>query len=348
MGDLADTPSDPAPSRASRAGWLLLLLLPLGLAALLAGRGPDGGRTVVVYTAMSSEDVGALLPAFEAATGIRAEPLLLGSGEALQRILAERERPACDVVFGVSPDQLEAHAGLLEPWSPPEAGRELDPALPGGQRWSPWSGLVLALIVNERLCPPERAPRGWRDLADPRLQGQVALARPDKSGSSYMHLAAVLERLGEQEGWEVVAGITRNAQLAASSSAVPRLVNDGEAAVGLTLEDAAWRYVAGGGPVRLVHPVEGTAVAADGVALVAGAPHPEEARAFVAWALSREAQTLLATRVGRRPVRRDVPPPEGLPGLEALGAVPYPLARASAAQPDVLARWRETLAAVGK
>ena len=37
-----------------------------------------------------------------------------------------------------------------------------------------------------------------------------------------------------------------------------------------------------------------------------------------------------------------------IPGLEAAGAFPYPLARAAAAQPEVLARWRETLAAVGK
>lgn len=345
MGEPTEPATDSPPSRAGarRLVWGVLLLLPLGLAALLAGGDSEGGRRVVVYSAMSSEDVAALLPAFEAATGIQADRLLLGSGEALQRIVAERERPACDVVFGVSPDQLEAHAELFEPWTPPGVSEALDPALPGGKRWLPWSGLVLALVVNERLCPPERAPRGWRDLVEPRFAGQVVMARADKSGSSYMHLAAILDRLGEDAGWRVIDGITRNARQVGGSSAVPRLVNDGEATVGLTLEDAAWRYVQGGGPVRLVHPAEGTAVAADGVALVAGAPHPEEAKAFVAWALSKEAQTLLATRVGRRPVRKDVPPPAGLPSLEAVGAFRYPLSQAVDEQARVLGRWRETV-----
>lgn len=334
-----------APRSPRRALWALLLLLPLALAAVLAGRGPaSGGRSVVLYTAMASEDVARLLPAFEASSGIRAEVVKLGSGDALQRLAAERERPACDVIFGVSPDQLEAHQELFAAYTPAGAAA-LDPAFRGGERWTPWSGLVLALVVNEARLPPGEPPRGWRDLADPRFAGKLVQARPDKSGSAYMHLAGALHLLGEEQGWPVVQAIAAQARQAPGSAAVPRFVADGEAAVGLTLEDSAWRYVQGGGGVKLVHPVEGAPVAADGLALVAGAPHPAEAKAFLEWALSVEAQTLLATEVGRRPVRRDVPGPAGLPTLEQVGAVPYPLAWAVAEQERLLARWRELSAA---
>ena len=323
-----------------RAAWGLLLLLPLLGAALLAARGPGAsGRTVVLYTAMASGDVNELLPAFSAATGIGTEVIYLGSGDALQRLAAERARPACDVIFGVAPDQLEAHQDLFQAFTPPGA-EAIDPALRGGERWTPWSALVLVLIVNQERLPPGGPPRGWRDLAEPRFQGRVATARPDRSGSAYMHLAMMLERLGP-DGPEVVRRLFQQAQIAPGSAAVPRLVADGEAAVGLTLEDSAWRYVQGGGALTLVHPAEGTAVAADGMALVAGAPHPEEARAVLSWALSPQAQTLLATRVGRRAVRRDVPRPAGLPALEAVGAVPYPLAGAVERQAARLALWRE-------
>lgn len=323
-----------------RALWALLLVLPLLVVALLSSRGPSAsGPVVVLYTAMASEDVERLLPAFEAESGIRAEVVKLGSGDALQRLQAERERPACDVIFGVSPDQLEAHQDLFQPFTP--AGAEaLDPAFVGGARWTPWSALVLALIVNEERLPPGGAPRGWRDLADPRFAGQIVQARPDKSGSAYMHLAGALHLLGEEQGWPIVQAIARNARLAPGSAAVPRLVADGEAAVGLTLEDSAWRYVQGGGPVKLVHPSEGAPVAADGMALIAGAPHPTPGKAFLEWALSREAQTLLASAVGRRPVRRAVPAPSGLPSLQAAGAVPYPLAWSVAEQPRLLEAWR--------
>ena len=45
---------------------------------------------------------------------------------------------------------------------------------------------------------------------------------------------------------------------------MPRFVNDGEAVVGVTLEDNAYLYVKGGGPVAIVYPEDGTSAIADG------------------------------------------------------------------------------------
>jgi iron(III) transport system substrate-binding protein len=42
---------------------------------------------------------------------------------------------------------------------------------------------------------------------------------------------------------------------------VLRFVNDGWPAIGVPLEDAALRYKEGGGPVELVYPTKGPAIA---------------------------------------------------------------------------------------
>lgn len=325
------------PMSSRRPVLVVVVLACVAAAALLLGRGGSSERRVVLYTALSQDALAVLVPRLEQDLGLRADVIPAGSGEVVQRLRAERGRPRCDVVFGIAGDQLEACADLLAEHAPREADR-LDPTLRVGTRWHPFTALLLVLIVNTERLPAEQAPRGWEDLARPDLRGLVSSARADTSGSAYMQLRAVLELFGPR-GWDVYRGLLANATLAPGSSAVPRLVNDGEAAVGVTLEDSALRYVRGGGPVRIVYPAEGTYAAPDGVALVQGGPNLEAGRAFVDWVLSRPIQDLLAERVGRRGVRLDAAPPPGLPALATIKTLRYDFAAAAAQQDDLLRRW---------
>lgn len=331
----------------SRRRIVALLVAGLVLAALLLGRGGGGGgRRVVLYTAHSQDALDLLVPRLLADTGLEADVVSGPSGDVVQRLRAERTRPRCDVVFGIAGDQLEACADLLAEHAPREADR-LVPALRVGTRWQPYTSLLLVLLVNTERLPGDRAPRGWRDLAREDLAGLVSSARADKSGSSYMQLRCVLDAFGA-EGWDVYRGLLKNVAFAPGSAAVPRLVNDGMAAVGVTLEDSALRYVRGGGPVRIVYPEEGTVAAPDGIALVAGAPHAEEARRFIDWALSKPIQDLLAEKVGRRGARVDAAPVPGLPALEQVKTLPYDFGRAAAEKEALLTRWTALAAELGR
>ena len=60
---------------------------------------------------------------------------------------------------------------------------------------------------------------------------------------------------------------------------MPKGVADGEYQAGLTYEDAAMRQVAGGAPVGVIYPQDGTSVPPDGNALIKGAKHPKAAQA---------------------------------------------------------------------
>lgn len=325
-----------------------LALAGLALAVALLGGGGDGPR-VVVYSAHAQSIIDALRPEFERETGITVEVIKLGSGDVIQRVLAEKDAPQCDVIWSIAGDQLQGHPELLERYRPP-AWKQIAPAYQravGDAPWLPYTAIMPVLMVNTSKLAEDQRPRGWADLTAPRFKGKLSSARADKSGSSYMQLETVLA-LFKERGWDTYRGILANAVLSGSSSAVPRLVNDGEALVGITLEDNAQRYVAGGGPVAIVYPQEGTSTAPDGIALVEGAPHPEPAKRFIAWALSKPVQDRLVKAMGRRSVRVDGAAPSGLPPLSEIKTFPYDVAGAAAHKEEHVKRFHELLAGLGK
>jgi iron(III) transport system substrate-binding protein len=341
---------------ASRAGPLvglaLLAVVGIGFGIFLRGEGPAEGRVVSVYTAHGQDALDALVPRFEEQTGIRVEVVKLGSGEVIQRVAAERGAPRCDVIWSIGGDQLAAQGELLERHRPDALWSALDPAYRsavGEDPWLPYTVILPVLIVNTKHLPEGKRPRGWADLSAAELQGKVSTARADKSGSAFLQIATILNlEAGEQAGWSLVDALLERAVLSGSSSAVPRFVNDGEALVGLTLEDNAQRYVRAGGPVEIVYPLEGTRVAPDGLALVKGAPHRSEAEAFIAWALSSETQAFLVQTLGRRSVRADVAAPPGLPPLAELKVSPHDFKWAAEHKDAVVARWRKRVTELGK
>lgn len=202
-----------------------------------------------------------------------------------------------------------------------------------------WVGVVLSsfgIVYNREVLGMLGVgePRTWADLAEPRLAGWVALSDPAHSGSIAVTYETILRRMGWMEGWALLRRVFANARyFTASSSRVPVDVSAGEAAAGMCI-DFYGRFQAGaigGGRLGYVDPPFMTAVTADPVAILRGAPSRRAAEAagkrasesladqFVRWLLSQEAQVLWQRRVDaaveprpvrfelrRMPVRRDV------------------------------------------
>lgn len=160
-------------------------------------------------------------------------------------------------------------------------------------------GVVYNRDVLDMLGVPE--PTTWADLQDPRLRKWVALADPGHSGSIAATYNTIVRRLGWTEGWGVLRRIYANSRyFTASSSKVPVDVSAGEAAAGMCI-DFYGRYQAGaigGNRVGYVDPPRMTAITADPVTILRGAPHKALANDFVIWLLSREGQRLWQARVG--------------------------------------------------
>jgi iron(III) transport system substrate-binding protein len=298
---------------------------------------------VSVYTAHKAEIVERLIPEFEKLTGIKADIVKAGSGDIINRVRAEAANPQADVIWSIGAELLEANSDLLEPYTPKDADL-IDEAFRTDSAWIPYTGILTVLMVNTDKLQPEDYPKTWLDLADERFAADISSARADSSGSAYIQLATVLRIYGADEaGWDKYAGIFENFALSESSGAVPRFVNDGEAAVGITLEDNAYLYVKGGGPVAIVYPEDGTSALADGMALVKGAANPEAGKAFIDWALSKETQELAVQELGRRPIRTDVAPSGDLKPMGEIELIDYDISWAAENRDAFIEKWNELL-----
>ena len=317
----------------NKLALVLLLLCAMGLALVGAQ------ARVVAYTAHEEDIIAGMVPLCKAETGMVLEFVKLASGDVIKRVTAEAANPQCDVIWSIGGEQLEANSGVLEKYIPKDWDK-IDPVFKVGTNWLPYTGIMNVLVVNTQLVPAGRMPKGWADLTDPWWKGKVSSATPDKSGSSYMQLSNVLLAF-KDKGWDVYEGILANFFISTSSGAVPKYVNDGEALVGITLEDNAYRYVQGGGPVKIVYPVEGVIAAPDGIAMVKGAPHPEAAKKFIDWCLSPSAQNFLVDKMGRRPVRIDGKTPAGLPPLKQVKTLPYNFAEAAKNKNDYVKKFTD-------
>ncbi len=306
-----------------------------------AGGGAQAAGTVVVYTAHRASIVEALVPRFEKETGIKVDVVKAGSGDIIKRVKAEAGAPRADVIWSIGGEELQANNALLQAYTPKDAA-ELSPKFKGGINWLPYSGIVNVFIVNTKLVKPADMPKSWMDLTKPEWKGKISMARADSSGSAFMQLATVLTIYGDDDkGWGIYAKLMGNTIFSDSSGAVPRFVNDGEQAVGVTLEDNALDYVHGGGPVKIVYPSDGTSAGADGIALVKGAPHAENGKAFIDWCLSKNTQSYIVNSLGRRSVRTDVPSGKDVPPMEDVKTVDYNLPWVASHTAAFVKHWTE-------
>jgi iron(III) transport system substrate-binding protein len=335
-----DPDSDEGTNTTMKKRTLLLGSIFTAALAFAPGAAQAAG-TVVVYTAHRASIVEALVPRFEKATGIKVDVVKAGSGDIIKRVKAESGAPRADVIWSIGGEELQANSALLQPYTSKDAAA-LSPKFKGGTNWLPYSGIVNVFIVNTKLVKPADMPKSWMDLTRPEWKGKISMARADSSGSAFMQLATVLTIYGDNaKGWGVYSKIMANTIFSDSSGAVPRFVNDGEQAVGVTLEDNALDYVRGGGADKIVYPSDGTSAAADGIALVKGAPHADNGKAFIDWCLSKDTQSYLVSAMGRRSVRSDVPSGSDVPPITDVKTVDYNLPWVASHTAAFLKHWTE-------
>lgn len=310
--------------------------------ALIPATGWAQSGTVSVYTAHAPEIYNEIVPKFEAATGITVSLVQAGSGDIVQRARAEAASPLADVIWSVGGESLEANSDLLEAYASAH-DEMIDPLYKVGTNWLPYTGIPMVFVVNTDMVSADEMPTSWADLADGKWDQKIAFAGADGSGSAFMQLATVLDVYGEEEGWELFEAMMGNFIVTNSSGRVPRGTADGEFAIGLTLEEAAQRYVAGGAPVTIVYPEPATSALPDAVALVKDGPNPEAGKAFVDFVLSQEIQEFLVETMQRRSIRTDVAQPEGLPGLDEVAIQNYDMAWAGAERDAIIRRYLSIL-----
>ena len=319
----------------------LLLLSGCAQGTDVSAFAPGEEERLVIYTSHKEEVYGPIIKEFQQRTGIWVEVVTGGSGELLERIAMEAEggQPACDLMFGGGVESLAAYEDCFEPCTPEGVENLRGVGLSEGGLWTPFSSLPLVLIYNTRLVS-EGELTGWADLLDPRWKGRIAFADPTVSGSSYT-AALTLFSCIEGDDWDILAALVDNLDGGAlpDSGDVVESVRSGSRYIGVTLEETALKQRSP--ELGIVYPAEGTSAVPDGCALIKGAKHAENARAFLDFVLGRDVQELLVSDLHRRSVRTDVHAPEDLPSEAELGIIDYDVHWAGALKEEFIRRWTE-------
>lgn len=319
--------------------FLILSACAAGGDADLAALAPADAERLTIYTSHKEAVYGPIVKEFEERTGIWVEVVTGGTGELLERIASEAASPRCDVMFGGGVESLLSYGSLFESYTGAGAGL-LKPGLrQEADLWTPFSSLPVVLIYNTRLVSPGEVT-GWADLLNETWKGKIAFADPAVSGSSYTAAITMLTAL-EGDDWELLEWFIENldGQVLSDSGDVVTAVASGNCYVGVTLEETALKRQAQGDNIAIVYPVEGTSDLPDGTALIAGAPHRDNARAFLEFVQSEDVQSLVVSDFFRRSVRVDVADREDLPAADELALLDYDVAWASAVKEEFLRRW---------
>lgn len=317
---------------ATRHRFAFALSLAFVLSSLVSCAGNPNERTVVVYTSVDQVFSEPVLQRFEQQTGIRV--LAVYDVEAAKttglvaRLVAEKDRPRADVFWNGEFAQTMAldHAGVLAAYQPTTAADLPRRFVDADGYWTAVGCRARVLLVNTRLVAPGDRPSSIFDLSDPkRPRGSTGMALP-LFGTTATHAAALFASLGPERALEFFSTLeTRGVRVVDGNSVVRDLVVRGDLAVGLTDTDDACGALERGDPVEAILPDQdsfGTLLVPGTVALVAGSPHPAEARALVDYLAGIDVERQLlesgCSQIALRPGLENSPwlPVDGVRGMD--------------------------------
>ena len=326
--------------------WALTLLLVLVAAAPAAAK-----DTVVIYTALEPEQITDYMKAVnKTLPNIDVKMLRLSTGDVSARFMAEKDNMQADVIWGVAATNILVfkQAGLLEPYAPKGLER-IQPLFRDKANPPSWVGIDIymsAFCFNTEVAKKHNlpAPTSWADLIKPVYKGQVVMPNPASSGTGYLSVASILQRMGEAEGWKYLDALNVNiAEYTKSGSKPCKDAAAGERGIGVSFEYVALEMKKKGAPVEMILPKEGSGYEMEANALTKkGAGNPG-AKQFLDWAISNEAMGLYATFFAAVAVP-GFPVPEGLP--KDISKVVYPNDFDWSAQnrDRILAEWQKRYA----
>ena len=296
---------------------------------------------LIIYTSHKEEVYGPIVKEFEERTGIWVEVKTGGTIELLEQLAGESGQGTCDVMFGGGVESYEVYKEYFEAYQCDESSLLDETYRSSDNSWTVFSELPIVFIYNKKLVTSEEAPKGWADLLQPEWEGKIAFADPGNSGVSCTALLTMCQVLDmEPEQLTEAFAQELNGTVSASSKSIISEVSAGTKIIGITLEETALKAINQGADITMVYPQEGTSVVPDGVALVKDAPHAQNAKLFIDFAVGKDVQTLLGDQLCRRTVRMDIRKEED---WESIDIVDFDLEWASEHQAEILELWEQAM-----
>jgi iron(III) transport system substrate-binding protein len=188
-------------------------------------------------------------------------------------------------------------------------------------------------------------PKCWADLLKPEYKDEIQIANPNTSGTAYTTLATLVQLWGEEKAFEYLKALHKNVNQYTRSGAAPiKAAARGETAIGIVFLHDVGAEKAAGFNVVPVSPCEGTGYEIGSMSIVKGARNLDNAKKFYDWALTPDAQKILAANKSfQLPSNKATPQPPESPRFNDIKLIDYDLKKygSSAERKRLLARWEK-------
>ena len=278
-----------------------LIVVALGIALLTLSSSAFSAEALNAYSIWPENWARPMFEEFEKATGIHVNFIRFSSGEALARIIAEKNNPRVDVLFG---GPVETHIagikeGIFEPYKPPTfatlAPRFKDP---NGY----WIGIAddpLVFMTNSKFLKENnlKPPTSWDDLLNPAYKGMIQMADARTSGTAVTRIFSIIEVFGRDENraFDYMKKLRKNVQVYTKSGGGGTIpVGLGQAGAGIFFIVDALKTKQEGYDVVISFPKEGIGTSVEAIALIAGAKNPALGKKLIDWSTGKDMQNLYA------------------------------------------------------
>src|SRR5688572_14098823 len=308
----------------------------------------NAARAVTVYVSTDRVFSEPVLREYEGRSGVTVNAVYdteeTKSTGLANRLLAEKTRPQADVFWSNEPVRtlVLKSRDVLAPYRSPSAEGIPAALLDPDGYWTGFSARIRVIAYNTKTVALKDAPQSIFDLADPKWKDQVAMADP-RFGSTSFHVAALYALVGDDKMDDFFRRLKANGvRIVEGNSVVRDLVARGEVKTGLTDTDDVNVAMENCQPVGMVLPDRdglGVPVMPNMVSLIAGAPHPEEARKLIDHLLSADVERQLAqSEAVQIPLHAGVPGPKNIPAIETFKPMTLDYVKAASRVDDVTKR----------
>ena len=293
-----------AQPRALRAGWGALAVA-MAAGWLLAGcsASSGSGQSITLYNGQHAQTTESLVSAFEKATGITVNVRSDDEDTLADEIVSEGSRSPADVIYTENSPALEylQGKGLLASVDPSTLAATPSRYDSAQGDWVGVSARVSVLIYNPSLIAESQLPTSILQLADPRYQGDLALAPGETDFQPIV--TSVARTYGSAAALTWLEGLKANAgsHIYPDDETIADEVNRGVVAFGVVNQYYWYRMGAELGASNVHSKIAyfapqdpGYVLDVSGAAVLRSSTHQADAQKFLAFLVSKQGEEIIA------------------------------------------------------
>ena len=259
---------------------------------------------LVWYTSPNVTESKPLLDDFEKTYGIKGEIFRASGEKTLNRIVTEGRAGRWDYdVVTISEVDALMDAKLLGSYRSPEARTFIPEFKDANGYWTAVYVNYATIGYNTKLVSEKEAPKQWEDLLDPKWKSKISIDQEQYSWYGTLHKAWGRERA--QKYMRAIA--KQDIQWRKGHTLIAQLMSAGEFPLGVVYAHRTEEMKTRGAPIEWVNTVNPLVVTLNSAGISPKPQHPNVARLFIDFLLSKPAQQRLRS-LRRIPARPDVEP----------------------------------------